>query len=181
MRVIAGKYKKMQVHAAKGMTSRPTTDKIKENIFNILGPLEGRGLDLFAGSGGLGIEAVSRGIRHMIFVDGSFDAVKAIKANVQTMDEEIEVYRNDAFRALKALAKRHIQFDVIFLDPPYHKGLIDQAIEKIIAFELLKPSGVILCECGKDEVIDPHSLITIKEEIYGTIKITVLKRSNDDN
>lgn len=181
MRVIAGKYKKKQINAAKGMTSRPTTDKIKENIFNILGPLEGRGLDLFAGSGGLGIEAVSRGIDHMIFIDGSYDAVKAIKSNLLNIDETTEVYRNDAFRALKALSKRDIQFDIIFLDPPYHKGLIDKAIEKINEYHLLSSSGVILCECGKDENFNSSPYIVTKEEIYGTIKITVLKRSNDDH
>lgn len=157
------------------MTSRPTTDKIKENIFNILGPLSGIGLDLFAGSGGLGIEGLSRGLESVIFVDGSKEAVTAIRRNIETIDEQVEVYRNDAFRALKALKKRGIKFDVIFLDPPYQKGLLNKSLEKIEEFQLLKTDGLMMCECGKDEVVNPRSFAVIKEEVYGTVKIIILK------
>lgn len=181
MRVIAGRYKKKQITAAKGMTSRPTTDKIKENIFNILGPLQGSGLDLFAGSGGLGIEAVSRGIDHMIFVDGSMEAVKAVKSNLTGIDEETEVYRNDAFRALKALKKRELRFDLILLDPPYNKGLLTKALAQIVEYQLLKPEGIIMCECDKDEQFHTAGCDIIKQEIYGMIKITILRGKADDH
>ncbi|TDM15010.1 16S rRNA (guanine(966)-N(2))-methyltransferase RsmD [Macrococcus bovicus] len=181
MRVIAGKYKKLKIEAAPGMTSRPTTDKIKENIFNILGPLDGMGLDLFAGSGGLGIEGLSRGLESVIFVDGSKEAVTAIRKNIEAIDEQVEVYRNDAFRALKALKKRDIKFDIIFLDPPYQKGLLNQALEQIETFQLLKPDGLIMCECGKDERVNPRSFSLIKEEIYGTVKISILKGVQHDD
>ncbi|TDM07357.1 16S rRNA (guanine(966)-N(2))-methyltransferase RsmD [Macrococcus lamae] len=181
MRVIAGKYKKKQLIAARGMTSRPTTDKIKENIFNILGPLSGNGLDLFAGSGGLGIEALSRGLDSVIFVDGSMEAVKAIKQNLDHITEPTEIYRNDALRALKALSKRDIQFNIIFLDPPYRKGLINQSLKRIEEFKLLADDGLIMCECDKEETIDNLSFDLIKEEIYGSIKITILRGNSDDN
>ncbi|UTH14851.1 16S rRNA (guanine(966)-N(2))-methyltransferase RsmD [Macrococcus equipercicus] len=181
MRVIAGKYKKKQITAARGMTSRPTTDKIKENIFNILGPLSGRGLDLFAGSGGLGIEGLSRGLDEAIFVDGSIDAVKAIKHNLEQVTEPTEVYRNDAFRALKALNKRGLQFDLIFLDPPYRKGLLNQSLALIEEYELLAADGLIMCECDKEELVDCRSFERIKEEVYGSIKITILRGNTNDN
>ncbi len=181
MRVIAGKYKKKQLTAARGMTSRPTTDKVKENIFNILGPLSGKGLDLFAGSGGLGIEAISRGLDSVIFVDGSNDAVRAIKQNLETISEHTEVYRNDALRALKALNKREMQFDIIFLDPPYRKDLISKSLSLIASYNLLSPDGLIMCECDKEETIDPLVFEWVKEEIYGSIKITILRGRTDDN
>ncbi|GGA97629.1 16S rRNA (guanine(966)-N(2))-methyltransferase RsmD [Macrococcus hajekii] len=181
MRVIAGKYKKKKIEAAPGMTSRPTTDKIKENIFNILGPLEGHGLDLFAGSGGLGIEALSRGLESAVFVDGSKEAVTAIRHNIDGIDEHVEVYRNDAFRALKALKKREQQFDLIILDPPYNKGLLNKAIEQIDSYGLLKAEGRLMCECGKDETVNPLTYDIMKEEIYGTIKITILKGVQHDD
>ncbi|TDM03927.1 16S rRNA (guanine(966)-N(2))-methyltransferase RsmD [Macrococcus carouselicus] len=181
MRVIAGKYKKLKIEAAAGMTSRPTTDKIKENIFNILGTLDGTGLDLFAGSGGLGIEGLSRGLDTVIFVDGSKEAVTAIRRNLETVDEQVEVYRNDAFRALKALKKRDIKFDVIFLDPPYQKGLLNKALQLIDDYGLLTEGGVIMCECGKDETVNPYRFAVTKEEIYGTVKITILKGAHHDD
>ena len=123
MRVIAGKHKSKALESLEGRNTRPTMDKVKEGIFNSLHEVSGLGLDLFAGSGALGIEALSRGMEKVIFVDQNFKAVKVIKANLNQLDlmSQAEVYKNNADRALKALAKREIQFDIIFLDPPYKK------------------------------------------------------------
>ena len=133
MRVIAGKHKSKALESLEGRNTRPTMDKVKEGIFNSLHEVSGIGLDLFAGSGALGIEALSRGMEKVIFVDQNFKAVKVIKANLNQLDlmTQAEVYKNNADRALKALAKRDIQFDVIFLDPHNKKGLIDEANERI--------------------------------------------------
>ena len=104
------------LESLEGRNTRPTMDKVKEGIFNSLYDVSGLGLDLFAGSGALGIEALSRGMDKMIFVDQNFKAVKVIKANLNQLDlmSQAEVYKNNADRALKALAKREVQFDVIF-------------------------------------------------------------------
>lgn len=129
MRVIAGIHKSKALESLEGRNTRPTMDKVKEGIFNSLHEVSGIALDLFAGSGALGIEALSRGMDKVIFVDQNFKAVKVIKSNLKQLDllAQSEVYKNNADRALKALAKREIQFDYIFLDPPYKKGLIDDS------------------------------------------------------
>src|SRR5699024_2586275 len=144
-------------------------DKVKEGIFNSLHEVSGIGLDLFAGSGALGIEALSRGMEKVIFVDQNFKAIKIIKANLQhlNIDEQAEVYKNNADRALKALSKREIQFDVIFLDAPYHNGLIDEALDGIIKFNLLKENDIIVCEFHHKEEIDTKSFHVIKRHHYG--------------
>ena len=122
MRVVAGSLKGRSIKAVKGTNTRPTTDKVKESIFNIIGPYfdGGMALDLFGGSGNLGIESLSRGIDKVIFVDKEGIAINTIKENVKELrlEDRVEIYRNDAFRALKALVKREIQFDLILLDPP---------------------------------------------------------------
>ncbi|TDL39187.1 16S rRNA (guanine(966)-N(2))-methyltransferase RsmD [Macrococcoides bohemicum] len=175
MRVIGGKYKRFQLTAPKGVTSRPTTDKIKETMFNILGPMNGIGLDLFAGSGGLGVEAISRGLSKVIFVDGSFESIQMIKKNTSFLDEEVEIYKNDYKRALKALNKRDIQFNMIFLDPPYQKNIVNEALLMIKEFDLLAEDGQILIECEKNEIIDTLDYEVIKNETYGITKLIILR------
>ncbi|EIJ79461.1 methyltransferase [Bacillus methanolicus MGA3] len=128
MRVISGACKGRILKAVPGSSTRPTTDKVKEAIFNMIGPYfdGGLGLDLFAGSGGLGIEALSRGLSKVIFVDKDKKAIQIIHENIKTcgLMEQSEVYLNSAERALKAIIKRGLVFDFIFLDPPYKKQQI---------------------------------------------------------
>lgn len=167
MRVIAGIHKSKALESLEGRNTRPTMDKVKEGIFNSLHEVSGLGLDLFAGSGALGIEALSRGMDKVIFVDQNFKAVKVIKSNLKQLDliSQSEVYKNNADRALKALAKREIQFDYIFLDPPYNKGLIDEALKSIAEFNLLKENGIIICEFSNDEHIQSAPFKEIKDII----------------
>lgn len=183
MRVIAGKHKSKALESLEGRNTRPTMDKVKEGIFNSLHEVSGIGLDLFAGSGGLGIEALSRGMDEMFFVDQNFKAVKIIKNNLKNLDltKQSEVYKNNADRALKALAKREIQFDIIFLDPPYQKGLIDEALAKIEEFNLLKKSGIIVCEFNHKENIDTQSFEVIKRYHYGLTDTMLLEKGERDD
>lgn len=182
MRVISGQHKSKPLESLQGRNTRPTTDKVKESIFNTLHDVSGIGLDLFAGSGALGIEALSRGMDEMIFVDQNFKAVKVIKVNLNSLDlmKQAEVYKNNADRALKALAKRDIQFDLIFLDPPYDKGLIDKALAQIEEFNLLKKSGIIVCEFNHKENIDTHSFEVIKRYHYGLTDTMLLEKGEHD-
>lgn len=178
MRVIAGKHKSKALASLEGRYTRPTMDKVKEGIFNSLHDVSGIGLDLFAGSGALGIEALSRGMEKVIFVDQNFKAVKVIKSNLNQLDlmSQAEVYKNNADRALKALAKREIQFDIILLDPPYKKGLIDEAIERISEFNLLKENGIIVCEFSNHEDIKYEPFQVIKRYHYGLTDTLLLKK-----
>ncbi|CDR22542.1 16S rRNA (guanine(966)-N(2))-methyltransferase RsmD [Staphylococcus argenteus] len=178
MRVIAGKHKSKSLVSMEGRNTRPTMDKVKEGIFNSLYDVSGIGLDLFAGSGALGIEALSRGMDKVIFVDQNFKAVKIIKSNLENLDlvEQSEVYKNNADRALKALSKREIQFDIIFLDPPYEKGLIDKALKQISEFNLLKENGIIVCEFSNHEEIDYQPFNMIKRYHYGLTDTMLLEK-----
>jgi len=180
MRVISGIHKSKALESMDGRTTRPTMDKVKEGIFNSLHEVSGIGLDLFAGSGALGIEALSRGMDKVIFVDQNFKAVKVIKSNLSNLDIEAqaEVYKNNASRALKALSKREIQFDVIFLDPPYEKGLIDEALEGIAKFNLLKESGIIVCEFKQHEKINTEPFQVIKRYHYGITDTLLLEKGD---
>lgn len=181
MRVIAGKHKSKPLDTLEGRNTRPTMDKVKEGIFNSLHEVQGIGLDLFAGSGGLGIEALSRGMEKVIFVDQNFGAIKIIRQNIKKLglESQTEVYKNNADRALKALHKREIQFDIIFLDPPYEKGLIDKALERIQEFDLLKKNGIIVCEFSHRESIQSNCFKEIKRYHYGLTDTCLLEKGEN--
>lgn len=150
MRVIAGEHKGRRIQAVPGKETRPTTDKVKESLFNRIGPFfeGGQALDLFAGSGNLGIEALSRGLDHVVFVDQQKQAIQTIHNNLETLQltSHAEVYRNDAFRALKALHKRALTFDYIFLDPPYYKGLYQKLLKQIAELNIAHEGTLLILE-----------------------------------
>ncbi|KHF40800.1 16S rRNA (guanine(966)-N(2))-methyltransferase RsmD [Halalkalibacter okhensis] len=179
MRVISGEKRGLPLKAVPGSSTRPTTDKVKESIFNMIGPYFSGGvaLDLYAGSGGLGIEAISRGVAQTIFVDQNKKAIVTIKQNLQQchFEDRSEVYRNDASRALKALIKRELSFALIFLDPPYAKQNIVNEISIIFDHQLLEQSGVIVCE--HTSTVDLPNVIgsgiKSRAETYGDTTISI--------
>lgn len=150
MRVISGEHRGRKLVAVPGKGTRPTTDKIKESIFNMIGPYFSGGiaLDLYAGTGGLGIEALSRGIERCVFVERDPKAFSVVKQNVAAcrLEERAELYRNDAGRALKQLFKRKIAFDVVFLDPPYAHQHIAEEIMQMQEGGLLAEGAWIVAE-----------------------------------
>ncbi|MGK8687797.1 16S rRNA (guanine(966)-N(2))-methyltransferase RsmD [Bacillus cereus] len=181
MRVVSGKCKGHPLKAVPGNTTRPTTDKVKESIFNMIGPYfdGGIALDLFGGSGGLGIEAISRGIDKAIFVDRDNKAIKTIHQNLEScrIQEQAEVYRNDAERAIKALIKREMSFDLILIDPPYKDQKIVSLISVMDQHGLLHNAGLIMAEHGNDVVL-PESigrLVQVRAEKYGITAISIYK------
>ncbi|PLS06586.1 16S rRNA (guanine(966)-N(2))-methyltransferase RsmD [Neobacillus cucumis] len=185
MRVVSGVCKGRPLKAVPGNTTRPTTDKVKEALFNMIGPYfdGGTGLDLFAGSGGLGIEGLSRGLEKVIFVDRESKAIHVIQENLKAckFEEKTEVYRNDADRAVKALIKRGITFDYIFLDPPYKKQQLVSLMEKMDQQELVKENGIIVCEHSFDVEL-PQTVgrfNQIKHEKYGIIAVTIYSNSSN--
>jgi 16S rRNA (guanine966-N2)-methyltransferase len=121
LRVIAGSYRGRTLKAPPGESTRPTSDRVREALFSILGDRtrDARVLDLFAGSGALGLEALSRGARHATFVDDDPKAIAAVKVNVKALEAAAEVRRGDALRFLNAAPAGGAQYDLVFLDPPY--------------------------------------------------------------
>lgn len=182
MRVIAGECKGRPLKAVPGKTTRPTTDKVKESIFNMIGPFfdGGIGLDLYSGSGGLSIEALSRGLEKMIMVDSNPKAIETIKANLLQCGYEnrTEVYRNDAERALKAIVKRGLQLKVIFLDPPYQRQKIAMMLAVICDHNLLNSDGVVVVEHAIEvELPDLVSdLSREKYEEYGATAVSIYSK-----
>lgn len=179
MRVISGVKKGHPLKAVPGVGTRPTTDKVKESLFNIIGPYFSKGiaLDLYGGSGGLGIEAISRGMEKVIFVDSDYKAIQTIKENLKTTNfiEKAEVYKNDSKRALKALVKREMVFDYIFLDPPYAKQQLEKEILFIDEHRLLCHSGFIVTEHASSVELKKQlgSLQLIRSEVYGDTVISI--------
>jgi 16S rRNA (guanine(966)-N(2))-methyltransferase RsmD len=186
VRVVSGVCKGRPLKAVPGNSTRPTTDKVKEALFNMIGPYfdGGIGLDLFAGSGGLGLEALSRGLDKVIFVDRDAKAIQVIHENIQAcrFEEQTEVYRNDADRALKALIKREMSFDYIFLDPPYKLQQLVSLMEKIDNHDLVKPNGIIVCEHSFDVELPQMAgqFKQMKHERYGVIAVTIYMRNNGE-
>ena len=178
MRVVAGEYGGRRLKAVPGMKTRPTTDKVKEAMFNIIGPyLEGgQVLDLFAGSGGLSIEAVSRGADHATLVDRQYQAIKTIHENLSVTKEEdkFTVLKGDAYKMLNKLAKQEQGFDYVFLDPPYKKQQILELMEQLKKLGLLNTDALIICET--DQVADlPEELADfelIKKADYVITELT---------
>ena len=150
MRVISGIAKGRPLKAVPGEGTRPTTDKVKEAIFSMIGPYfdGGDALDLFAGTGGLGIEALSRGMDHAVFVDADRKAIETIRHNIQAvkLESRAEIYRADAFQALKAIGKRHISFDLIFLDPPYRMKSVPDMLQYMEEHAIARDGAIAVVE-----------------------------------
>lgn len=182
MRVVSGSAKGRPLKAVPGMKTRPTTDKVKEAIFSMIGPYftGGKVLDLYAGTGGLGIEALSRGMDSAVFIDRDPKAVSTIRGNVKHagMTEHAEIYRNDAVRALAALAKRGLQFDLVFLDPPYKLTNMDEIILMMEEQQLLQTSAIIVIEHDADYTYDSEigTFHCTRRAEYGEIAVSVYRR-----
>ena len=182
MRVITGSARGCRLKELEGLETRPTTDRVKEGLFNIIQfDIEGRKvLDLFAGTGQLGIECLSRGAASAVFVDRRADAVKLIRENLKatSLTDRAKVVSGDSVEFLKSLREK---FDLIFLDPPYEAGLLEPAIAK---FDILSPHGIIVAEHPAGRVLpaltEPYRLH--KTYRYGKIALSVYRRSgNEEN
>ncbi len=183
MRVITGSARGRRLKELEGMETRPTTDKVKEGMFSIIQfDIEGRRvLDLFAGTGQLGIEALSRGAAECVFVDRRADAVELIRENVKLcqLEENARVRKGDALAYLRSGEK----FDLIFLDPPYATDLLDQALEAITGFDICRAHGIIVAESAADHALPPVQppYRLYREYRYGKIKLTVYHRSGNED
>lgn len=183
MRVITGSARGRRLKELEGMETRPTTDRVKEGLFSILQfEIEGRRvLDLFAGTGQLGIEALSRGADSCVFVDRRGDAVALVKENLKTtgLAARARVVGSDSIEYLKRLKGE--KFDLVFLDPPYGEGLLETALELIAGFDILSPHGIIAAEAPAEKVLPalggPYRVYRTYR--YGKIGLTIYRRGGD--
>ena len=179
MRVVAGNYGGRPLKTLAGKTTRPTTDKVKGAIFNMIGPYfeGGRVLDLFSGSGSLAIEAVSRGMDNAVMVEKDRSAQLVIAENIKMTKEE-KKFQLLKMPAERALANLSGQFNLVLLDPPYAKESIVANLEEIQEKDLLAADVIVVCETDKDVDIPEHigQLSISKEKVYGISKVTIYER-----
>lgn len=179
MKIISGSLKGRTVkgHNIKG--TRPTMDRVKESIFSIIqnNIKDSICLDLFAGSGNLGIEAISRGSKNVYFNDFDSEAIKTIKENLKAFNIEGNIIKNDYKKTLFYLSKEKIKFDIIFLDPPYALNVIDDILNIIDSNDLLNTNGLIICEYDKATLKEEYNDIKLKTtRKYGDTKVSIYQR-----
>ena len=182
VRVITGSARGRRLKELEGLETRPTTDRVKEGLFNILQcDIEGRRvLDLFAGTGQLGIECLSRGAASAVFVEQRRDAVALIRDNLKitNLGENARVVCGDALAFLSSAREK---FDLIFIDPPYAANLWKNAMEAIYQFDILSNHGIIVCESPSDQdmpLVKPPYFLR-RTYRYGRIKVTTYCREED--
>lgn len=185
MRIIAGKYKGRPLTAPKGTATRPTSDRAREAIFNVLAhaewapPLEGaRVIDLFAGSGGLGLEALSRGAAFALFVETDNAARGAMRKNIEEMSlfGQTRIHRRSAIALGPRPANLGAAFDLAFMDPPYHKDLVEPALKELLNGGWLTQDAAIIVETAADETPDFQGWEIVNAREKGAAKVSFLRR-----
>lgn len=180
MKVISGIYKGRKIEGYDIDGTRPTMDRVKESLFATIQDYlpESIVLDLFSGSGNLGIEAVSVGAKKAYLVDNGKQALKTINHNLKNIGiTNCEVLAVDYLKALKILAEKQIKFDIIFLDPPYQTNFIEKSIIQIKKLNLLNEEGIIVCESDSlDRIVFPDTYKIIKDKKYGDKWVVILKQ-----
>ena len=180
MRIVAGKFKGRRLKTPKGSEVRPTADRVKESLFRIFGEgvVDADFLDLCAGTGSIGLEALSRGAKSTTFVDNNYHSVRIIESNLQMCGfdrkhPQVKLIHLDARKALARLGKRKAKFDLMYFDPPYASKIYKSCLKQIAEANLLSPIGVLVVEHGKVQEADwPESLILdelvlSRQERYG--------------
>jgi 16S rRNA (guanine966-N2)-methyltransferase len=180
VRIIAGEWKGMQLVAPKGQVARPTTDRVKESMFNLMGWnwADGVAVDLFAGSGALGLEALSRGAPAAVFADVHPASIAAIKANVQRCraEDRVTILRQDWSAAWHHIAERVKDVGWVFVDPPYQQNLWQDVLSVVCTGEL-KPRSGIVCEHPRTVVLPDRvgAYAVWKSRAYGDIAVTIYR------
>ena len=184
MRIITGEYRGRKLEAPIGNSVRPTSDKVKESIFNLLmNDVYGAVcVDLFAGTGGLGLEALSRGAEKCYFCDSSRESLGLIKTNIAkcgAQDKSV-VMAGDFTKTLSSLKE---QADVFLLDPPYSDGLYEKCLNMIDSLDLLTDDGIIIAEHGKRDYVpeEAGSLVKVREKRYGTVMLSIYRKDRPES
>ena len=176
MRIIAGSHRGRTINAPAGLDTRPTSDRVRENVFNIVGPVDGAAvLDLYAGSGAMGLEALSRGAARAVFVESDAEAVRAIERNLDKLQLQATVLRRDAIVALSAEASAGRKYDLVLVDPPYdmYSELQPQLARYLPS--VLSDDGMLVVETGaRTQPELPLEERTSRK--YGQTRVTVYEK-----
>lgn len=182
MRIIGGEYKSRLISMPKGVEIRPTQDKVREAVFNIIGDVSGKNvLELFAGSGAFGIEAISRGAGHVTFVDNNFRCTETIRHNLESLgvaESKYDIIRSNALSIFSRFEKQEERFDIAFLDPPYYKGIARKCLINTDSYDILSPIGLVIVEHFKKEklIFDLKNIVLEKTRVYGDTVITIFEK-----
>ena len=181
MRIISGTAKGIRLKTLEGDATRPTAERVKEAVFSMLqGDIESRDvMDLFAGSGQMGLEALSRGASSAVLIDKSVEALKIIKENAEKtkLNDRCDIRKDEYLSYLKKNTGK--KFDLIFIDPPYASGFYQPALQALFSGGFLKASTLIVCESGEENIFDKNIALseafeTVKKARYGRTYITIL-------
>ena len=182
MRIIGGEYRSRLISMPKGVEIRPTQDRVRESVFNLLGDVSGRScLDLFAGSGAYGIEAMSRGAAYVTFVENNFKCSQTIRENLESLDineSQYNIIKTNALSVMPRLAKEDIKYDLVFMDPPYYKDMARKCLINIDSYDILSHIALIVVEHFKRDklTLDLNTLILHKERQYSDTIISIFKK-----
>ena len=185
MRIIGGEHKSRSIAMPKGVQMRPTRDKVREALFNILGDISGKKvLELFAGSGAFGIEAISRGAGSVTFIDNNFRCCKTIRSNLESLgipESKYTIIKANAEK-FRAPAPEFGKFDIVFLDPPYYRDTAKKCLINIDSHDIVTPVGMVIVEHFKKDAlgVELERLVFMDERRYGDTVITILKRTDEE-
>lgn len=178
MRITTGKYRNRKIHMPQG--TRPTQDKVRKAAFDILGDINGlKFLELYAGSGAVGFEALSRGVAELTLIESNRNAVSIIKKNMALLKiPACNLYYLDADKAVKLLAQDKKSFDIIFIDPPYRRDMAKKILQTLEGYDILSPDGLIVVQHSKLELLPKDSLrfSLIKEAKYGDTWLSIFRK-----
>lgn len=179
MRIIAGKYKSRRLVTLSGPNTRPMTDRMKESVFNIVGPYfsEENVLDLFGGSGALSLESISRGAASSIIIEKSPEAASIIKKNISLLEvsSQVSLLTMDYKVALNKISKLNKTFEIVFLDPPYHLNVIDEIIKYLLENKLVKQSSYIICHYYQNNhlPVENDQLRIVRNDNHGSSEFCI--------
>ncbi|ONI46650.1 16S rRNA (guanine(966)-N(2))-methyltransferase RsmD [Candidatus Epulonipiscioides saccharophilum] len=182
MRIISGKFRGTKLFTPDGLNTRPTTDRIKETLFNIINfdLIDSNFLDLFSGSGQIGIEALSRGATKVTFVEKNKVAYEILEKNLSKirLQNSTKTYKIDIHEALKLINQQKENFDIIFMDPPYHYPELKQIVDFLLTNDILSKGGKLIIENATNAptIFFENKLNLIKERIYPTTRLSIFER-----
>ncbi len=189
MRIIAGKFKSRVVKVPNNMNIRPTSDKVKGALFNMLEPLSGCNVvDFYAGTGNLGLEALSRGVAEVVMVDNGIESLKLIQENLQSFEinpkafgSPVRVMPSEVSKAFHLLHQEGRKFDILIADPPYEKGILKKLQGLLLQYPILKKDGIFAVEHGNDdtEVLADFPYPMVRQKKYGDTMLTLFRNDSE--